>query len=196
MMIRNVGPSMAASCGRSSGRPSFNSSTRRNTNDTTALNDPHDSSINFLDTITFARSGIASGSSGSASLAALAVKLKTKHKKSRAEHNEKLTWAYISYCLSDVQITWEIFQKLRDKYKKHDLAKPMNRLISTASLGKAYLDKFGVPKFLATRPEFDHRVTALMMAGYLGGRSEVNVRLEICQVAYLDFKIMVRATTF
>ena len=57
----------------------------------------------------------------------------------------------------DVQATWRIYQELRTLYVKHGRSRPIDRIYSEASLGKAYLDDFGITPFMKQNPDFDRR---------------------------------------
>jgi hypothetical protein len=83
---------------------------------------------------------------GSWSLGSLAENLGTKHPKSATEeHGEQLSSEYLEYALRDVQVTWECYQKLRDRYQGYRLTKTQpTSIYSEAGLGKAYLKQMGI----------------------------------------------------
>ena len=57
--------------------------------------------------------------------------------------------------LQDVQVTWECYQSLRDRYALHALEEtPLGKILSEASLGKAYLKQMGVRPFREVQPDF------------------------------------------
>ena len=124
------------------------------------------------------------------SLASLAKALRTEHRKAETdEHGGPLTPEYLDYALNDVQVTWECFAVLRDRYTQYGLDTQLERIYSEASIGKASLDRMGI------RPlkEVQHLPPALLgviMSTYFGGRAEVNWRREIARVLYCDFKSM------
>ena len=80
---------------------------------------------------------------------------------------------------------------MRDKYALHALEEtPLGKVLSEASLGKAYLKQMGVRPFREVQPDFPPHLTGLIMSTYFGGRAEVRWRREIRQVLYCDFLSM------
>jgi DNA polymerase family B len=130
--------------------------------------------------------------SRSFSLALLANFLKTPTRKAESGgHGKRLTAEYVGYLLQDVQVTWECYQSLRDRYALHALEEtPLGKVLSEASLGKAYLKQMGIRPFREVQPDFPPRLTGLIMSTYFGGRAEVRRRREIRQVLYCDFLSM------
>ena len=97
----------------------------------------------------------------------------------------------MSYLLQDVQVTWECYQSLRDRYALHALEEtPLGKVLSEASLGKAYLKQMGIRPFREVQPDFPPHLTGVIMSTYFGGRAEVRWRREIRQVLYCDFLSM------
>ena len=66
----------------------------------------------------------------------------------------------------------------------------MGKILSEASLGKAYLKQIGVRPFREIQPDFPAHLTGTIMSAYFGGRAEVRWRREIRQVLYCDFLSM------
>ena len=130
--------------------------------------------------------------SRSFSLASLADFLKTPTRKAEScGHGKELTADYARYLLDDVQVTWECCQHLRDKYAQHALKEtPLSKVLSEASLGKAYLKHMGVRPFREVQPDFPDHLTGLIMSTYFGGRAEVRWRREVRQVLNWDFLSM------
>ena len=130
--------------------------------------------------------------SRSFSLASLADFLKTTTRKAESGgHGKQLTAKYVGYLLQDVQVTWECYQRLSDKYALHALEEtPLGKVLSEASLGKAYLKQMGVRPFREVQPDFPPHLTGLIMSTYFGGRAEVRWRRELRQVLYCDFLSM------
>lgn len=93
----------------------------------------------FLDTATLG--GALLG--GRASLARLGELLATEHRKSQAEHGEMITPEYLDYAMDDVQVTWECWEKLRNRYAGYRPKGPWG-VYSEASVGKAHLDEMGL----------------------------------------------------
>ena len=102
--------------------------------------------------------------SRSFSLASLADFLKTPTRKADSGgHGRQLTTKYLGYLMQDVQVTWECYQNLRDRYVLHALEEtPLGKILSEASLGKAYLKQMGVRPFREVQPDFPPRLTGLI----------------------------------
>jgi len=130
--------------------------------------------------------------SRSFSLTSLADFLKTPTRKAESGgHGKQLTAKYVSYLIQDVQVTWECYQSLRDRYALHALEEtPLGKVLSEASLGKAYLKQMGVRPFQKVQSDFPAHLTGKIMSAYFGGRAEVRWRREIRQVLYCDFLSM------
>lgn len=130
--------------------------------------------------------------SRSFSLASLADFLRTPTRKADSGgHGNELTADYVRYLLDDVQVTWECYQRLRNKYALHALEEtPLGKVLSEASLGKAYLKQMGVRPFREVQPDFPDHLTGLIMSTYCGGKAAVHWRREIRQVLYCDFLSM------
>lgn len=142
----------------------------------------------FLDIKTLA----AALTSTSHSLASLAQYLNVDAQKHHTEsHGMTLTPEYIAYAVQDTQTTWECFDKLNDLYLLHDLHDTgAHKILSEASLGKAYLREMGVRSWRKMQPDFPPEIIGNIMSTYYGGRSEVHIRREAVQVLYCDFLSM------
>jgi hypothetical protein len=130
--------------------------------------------------------------SRSFSLASLADFLKTPTRKAESGgHGKRLTTKYVRYLLQDVQVTWECYQNLRTRYALHALEEtPIGKVLSEASIGKAYLKQMGIRPFREVQPGFPHHLTGFILSAYYGGRAEVHWRRMIRQVLYCDFLSM------
>jgi hypothetical protein len=130
--------------------------------------------------------------SRSFNLASLAAFLKTPSQKHSAdEHGARLIRAYVDYAFQDTQVTWECYEALVEKYALHQLSEThLGKVLSEASLGKAYLRQMGIKPFREVQPDFPDHLTGIIMSTYFGGRSEVRWRREIKQVLYCDFMSM------
>lgn len=94
----------------------------------------------FVDVKTLA----AALTSRSFSLESLCTFLETRTRKIAADaHGETITEDYLDYALSDVQATWECYAELIQRFGQHGLSKPAHRILSEASIGKAYLEDMG-----------------------------------------------------
>ena len=141
----------------------------------------------FLDVNTLAHALL----SRSFSLATLADHLGTEARKADTdEHGGPLTDAYVGYAVLDTQVTWECYVALTQKYDKLQLATPVHRIYSEASIGKAYLDAMGVKGWRETQPDVPPELIGTILSTYYGGRSEVRIRREMRQVVLCDFLSM------
>ena len=143
--------------------------------------------VEYLDTQTLARALLGPGQSSIKDLLRR-LNVPEEFQKESADYDGPITPQYIDYCRSDVENTWQIFKALRDLYRRHGRTKPMQKLYSEASLGKAYLDDFGIEGFNKLNPNFDPVVLGCFMESYYGGRSEVRIRSDVAQVIHCDFK--------
>ena len=141
---------------------------------------------NFLDTATLAGALLKPKST---KLSYLCELLKTQtRKETDQEHGAPLTLEYVNYNAKDVQATWEVYCALRAEYRKHNLSKEIWRIYSSASLGAAYFEAMGVPRFLEQHEEFPPQYIGCSMSAYYGGRSEVHIGKEPREVMLVDFK--------
>lgn len=126
------------------------------------------------------------------SLASLAKLLGTEHQKlDTDEHGGPLTAEYLGYAVQDVQATWECFDALERRYAGFSLkATPLHRIVSEASIGKAYLREMGVRPWRSLQPDFPPQTLGIIMSTYYGGRSEVHIRRVVTPVLYCDFLSM------
>ncbi|RYD84664.1 MAG: hypothetical protein EOP84_04895, partial [Verrucomicrobiaceae bacterium] len=124
-------------------------------------------------------------------LGRLATFLGTKSRKHEgADYDGTLTDTFLDYARADVQVTWECFEKLRDLYSSYGLSRPLHRIQSEASIGKASLLEMGIQPLLACQPEFPRETFGPIIASYFGGRAEIRIRREVRQVVLTDFKSM------
>ncbi|MCW4463110.1 hypothetical protein OK349_15455 [Sphingomonas sp. BT-65] len=99
--------------------------------------------------------------------------------------------AMIRYAARDVQTTWECYVALRDRLASLNLSDlAPEKVYSEASIGKAYLRGIGIVPWQKSQPDFPTQRTAYIMSAYFGGRSEVRIRREICEVMLCDFLAM------
>lgn len=106
------------------------------------------------------------------------------------DHGGPLTPAYIDYARADVQASWECYDKLAQMYAGHGLSTPLHRILSEASIGKAYLKQMGVKPLLACQSDIPREGFGRIMSAYFGGRAEVRIRKQVTEVSYCDFKSM------
>ena len=141
----------------------------------------------FIDVRTFAAALL----SGSYSLGKLSKHLQVQHQKLETdEHGGPLTEDYLAYAMQDVQTTWECFVALNLKYDNLKLETPVHRIMSEASLGKAYLKQMGIKPWRECQPDFPPELMGKILSTYYGGRSEVHIRRKVQRVMYCDFLSM------
>lgn len=124
------------------------------------------------------------------SLESLAKHLKTPTQKHKTDEHGTLSTDYLDYARADVQVTWECYSELSQRYHVHGLQRSIDRLLSEASIGKAYLQEMGIRPFLACDPTFPRERFGEILCAYYGGRAEVRNRRVIREVQYCDFKSM------
>ena len=128
--------------------------------------------------------------SSSHSLASLCEALDVPTRKAASEdHGGPLTETYLDYARDDVQATWECYSALMERYGQHELSTPAHRIISEASVGKAYLKDMGIEPLLACQ-EVPPGMFGQIMGTFYGGRAEVRLRRVVTEVIYTDFKSM------
>ena len=124
------------------------------------------------------------------SLESLCMALGTITQKHTSEdHGAMLSPSYLDYARADVQATWECYLKLKAVYDKHGLSRGLPRILSEASLGKAYLSEMGIQPIMMT-PRIDRVRFGPIMSAYYGGRAEVRIRRQVTEIIYTDFKSM------
>jgi hypothetical protein len=124
------------------------------------------------------------------SLRALAVHLGTPTQKHETEEHGTITKPYLDYARADVQVTWECFCELVNRYDQHGLDKSVDRILSEATVGKGYLRQMGIKPLLGCDPSFPRDRFGAILCAYYGGRAEVRNRRLVCEVLYCDFKSM------
>ncbi len=142
----------------------------------------------FIDVNTLARALL----SQSFNLGSLSDFLGTENRKAASDaHGARLTRQYIDYCRNDVQATWECYQALLDRYSEHGLTRTeASKILSEASLGKAYFREMGIRPFREMQRDFPDDLFGKILSAYYGGRSEVRWRRTVKQVLYCDFLSM------
>jgi hypothetical protein len=133
--------------------------------------------------------GLAMLGAGHSSMEALAKTLKTATQKGDFDaYDDPFTPEAFNYCFDDVQTTFEIWEKLRGRYKALGVSKPVWEVYSAASLGKGFYDDLGVPHFISSHPDFPPSVLGCCMEAFYGGLSDVRHRNRAVEVIHTDFK--------
>ena len=104
-------------------------------------------------------------------------------KKTEADYHGPVTARYLDYCLNDVSLTWELYERSRGRYRDFGLTGHPGRVYSPASLAKAALKARGI-----VPPTQPPDLTGRLMAAFYGGKVECRVvGREVEDVAVLDF---------
>src|ERR1700730_3970332 len=141
--------------------------------------------VHYIDTITLGRALLGPGPTGMKDLLRR-MNVPKEFQKESADYHGPITPEYILYCFSDVENTWQLSKAERELYLKHGRSKSMHHIYSEASMGKAYLEDFGIKGFNELNSNFDPLVLGSFMESYYGGRS--GIRHLIVEVIYCDFK--------
>lgn len=124
------------------------------------------------------------------SLQSAAKYFKCDYTKTPANEYGVVTPEHIDYCINDVLCTHNVFQQAKERYEMYGLTTRYDKLVSPASVGKAYLAKLGIKSFHEKNPDFPKDIEGFVMQAYYGGRSEVHIRKTPVDIAYLDFTSM------
>lgn len=117
------------------------------------------------------------------SLESAGVAFSCKLKKSKAEYSGPVNASYLGYCLNDVALTYELYEKCLSRYREFGLDEHPSRLYSPASLAKAALRARGI-----VPPRLPAEWTGRIMASFYAGKVECRVAgREVADVAVLDF---------
>ncbi len=101
------------------------------------------------------------------------------------------TTAQRSTNVVDVQVTWECFEQLRERYDRFALHRtPITSVMSEASMGKGSLHEMNIRTWREVQPELSPVLIGRILSTYYGGRSEVRLRRQIAEVQYFDFRSM------
>jgi hypothetical protein len=124
------------------------------------------------------------------SLRSLAEFLQTPTQKRETDEHGEISEAYLDYARTDVDVTWECYQELSRRYAEHGLSQAVSKILSEATIGKAYLGDMGCRPFLGCDPSFDRAHFGRIFCAYYGGRAEIRNRRAIRETLYCDFKSM------
>lgn len=118
----------------------------------------------------------------------LAELLGTEHRKTEADLGGTVTRGLLAYATTDVQVTWECYVALRDRYAALGLAKtPLWHIHSEAGIGKANLREMNLRPWRTQQPNFPAGVLAAILETYYGGRVECGVRAMSVPGVLVDF---------
>lgn len=104
------------------------------------------------------------------------------------EHGQ-ITDAYIGYARQDVKATMLLLGALLEEYEKHDIDVSPERLMSPASLAKAYYRKMQLVPPL-NRTSVTDEYLGYTMSAFYGARSECHIRHLAVPVTLVDFTSM------
>ena len=136
----------------------------------------------FIDTRTL----IAALTDESMTLEQATVHYDTPTKKKPAKRHGVINDKYVKYNLDDVQATWEVYRAAMADYHQLGLRLPAHLAVSTATIGKAHLDRMGIKPRLEHQPDFPIMINGFAMEAYFGGRVEGHWPNEEQPVTYLD----------
>jgi hypothetical protein len=103
--------------------------------------------------------------------------------KTQADYHGPVAPGYLDYCLNDVILTEELYQRCLGRYREFGLAEHPSRIYSPASLAKAVLKARGIEP-----PSLTPKIRGEVMASFYGGKVEIRVvGREVPDVAVLDF---------
>ena len=104
-------------------------------------------------------------------------------KKTEADYHGPVTPRFLDYGLNDVELTWELYSKCRERYSVFGLDVHPSRIYSSATLAKAIWKARGV-----VPPVLPPKTTGRLMAAFYAGKVECKVRAhEVADVSVLDF---------
>lgn len=110
-------------------------------------------------------------------------------KKQSIQKHGIITAKYVKYNQNDTDATYHLYLTLTKEYEKYNLRKPITKIFSPASIGKALLDEIGIAPFHEIS-KISIETLGLLMVTYYGGRTEVKIRKTQVPVRYLDFLSM------
>ena len=77
---------------------------------------------------------------------------------------------YIDYALNDVQVTWECYVALRDKFNEFRAqSNSLGQIISEAGLGKGYLKEMGIVPWRGMQPDFPNALSGIILSATMAG---------------------------
>jgi hypothetical protein len=113
----------------------------------------------------------------------------TEHQKLEAEEHGVVTEKYVEYNVGDILCTADLLDAVKEEISKYGLEIPLNKIYSSASIGKALLDSMGI-KPISNVDEKLKKLFGIAMSSYFGGRVECKMRKTPVKVTYLDFTSM------
>jgi len=145
------------------------------------------------------RAAVAAFTGESHTLASACTAFGTAEGKAARPELGRVTSQALEYARQDVRATWALYERVREEYTHHPFATfanekrqpegavPLTRLVSAASLAKAYLRQFNIWPLLVQWRNVPHRELGRAMAAYYGGRAEVRVRGVEVPISLVDF---------
>jgi hypothetical protein len=104
-------------------------------------------------------------------------------KKTEADYGGPVTSRFLDYCLNDVELTAELYDRCRERYRAFGLSVHPSRIYSSATLAKAIWDSRGI-----IPPRLPPGITGRLMAAFYAGKVECRVRAgDVEGVTVLDF---------
>jgi hypothetical protein len=104
-------------------------------------------------------------------------------RKTDADYHGPVTKRFLDNGLNDVELTWEVFSKCRERYATFGLKVHPSRVYSSATLAKSLWEERGI-----VPPTLTAKLNGRLMAAFYAGKVECRVRArEVQDVAVLDF---------
>lgn len=105
------------------------------------------------------------------------------YKKLEVSDYTKIDEQMLTYALTDSLATGELFYRLKAEFDRFQINLPIQKLYSSASLGKAALLQLGI----YPNSNYDPEVYGMLIASYTGGRVQLGVRHCPTKISILDF---------
>lgn len=117
--------------------------------------------------------------------------LDTTNKKRETEEHGIITEEYLEYLKYDVRSTADVYRALEAVFDEYELSeKPITKIYSGASIGKAFFKKMGIEAFLDQNRNTNSVNLGRIMETFYAGRVECKLRLEEREGEVLDFTSM------
>ncbi len=94
-----------------------------------------------------------------------------------------LTDEYLDYATNDVQVTWECFERLRDRYDGYGLTQTsVDRIYSRRASARPACARWASGRGEELQPDLPAELLGSILSTYYGGRAEVHLRRLVSRV--------------
>ena len=118
----------------------------------------------------------------------------TPHQKAAHPAFGRVTSELLDYARQDVAATADLYLRVLADYARHPIPTPLDKVYSSASVGKGYLRAMGVrvPRLVVDDavPMPVDAVHGIAASAYFGARAECRIRRTPVPVSYVDFRSM------